>query len=111
MSPKAAGFFTLSELPDSDHLWLLSTGTAIGPFLSILHTDEPWKRFSKIVLVHAVRTEHELAYKEEIKTLLAKHPEQLSMIPFVSRETTDFAIQARVPAAIQDGRLEEQAGS
>jgi ferredoxin-NADP reductase len=36
IAPKAAGFFTLGELSDAGVLWLLSTGTAIGPFLSIL---------------------------------------------------------------------------
>jgi ferredoxin--NADP+ reductase len=32
------------------------------------------------------------------------------MIPFVSREDTDFAIRGRVPAAIEDGRLEARTG-
>jgi ferredoxin--NADP+ reductase len=40
LAPKAAGFFILNEVPDAETLWMLSTGTAIGPFLSILSTDE-----------------------------------------------------------------------
>ncbi len=35
VSPCAAGFLTLSEVPEAKHLWLLSTGIRIGPFLSI----------------------------------------------------------------------------
>jgi ferredoxin--NADP+ reductase len=31
------------------------------------------------------------------------------MIPFVSREDTDFAIHGRIPAAIQDGSLLKRA--
>ncbi len=110
VSPKGAGFFTLSEVPESRYLWMLSTGTALGPFLSILKTDAPWKRFKKITLAHAVRTAEELTYQDTITDLQQSHPGQFSMAPFVSRETTDFALQGRIPAAISDGRLEECAG-
>jgi len=65
---RPAGFLTLNEVPDSRHLWLLSTGTAIGPFLSILKTDEPWQRFERIVLVHAVRLASELSFPETIES-------------------------------------------
>ena len=60
--------------------------------------------------MHAVRTAEELTYGGEIGALLEQHPDQLQYIPFVSREDTDFAIRARVPTAIMDGRLEQRAG-
>jgi len=110
LAPKAAGFFILSELPEADTLWMLATGTALGPFLSILTTAEAWQRYRNIVLVHAVRTADELTYGDEITSLLDQHPEQMQFIPFVSREDTDFAISGRVPVAIEDGRLEQRAG-
>lgn len=110
LAPKASGFLTLSELPPAENLWLLATGTAIGPFLSILKTDEPWQRFAKVVLVHAVRHARELSYQDTIQALASRHPEQFVFIPFVSREDTGFAIKGRIPQAIQDGRLEERAG-
>jgi len=110
IAPRGAGFFVLDEVPDADTLWMLSTGTALGPFLSILTTDAVWQRFKNIVLVHAVRTREELTYSDEIKTLLAAHPEQMQMIPFVSREDTNFAIKGRVPDAIGNGELEARAG-
>jgi ferredoxin--NADP+ reductase len=107
---QAAGFFTLNELPDAGVLWMLSTGTAIGPFLSILANGEVWRRYPRIVLVHAVRTADELGYRERIQTCLQQHPGQLQYIPFVSREDTGFAIKGRVPAAIESGLLEQRAG-
>lgn len=109
VSPKGAGFFTLSEVPPALYLWMLSTGTALGPFLSILKTEQPWQRFRKIVLVHAVRNAAELTYQETIGAITHAHPDQFTMIPFVSREDTDFAIKGRIPAAIEDGRLLERA--
>ena len=110
IAPKGAGFFVLDEVPDAETLWTLSTGTALGPFLSILATEAAWQRFNNIVLVHAVRSAGELTYSDEIRQLLAKHPDQLQFIPFVSREDTDFAIRGRVTTAIEDGRLEKRAG-
>lgn len=110
VATKSSGFFTLSEVPDADDLWMLATGTALGPFLSILKTEEPWQRFKNIVLVHAVRTVPELTYRETIGELEKLHGEQLIVIPFVSREETDFALHGRIPQAIEDGRLEERAG-
>jgi len=110
LAPKGAGFFTLADVPHNEHLWLLSTGTALGPFLSICKTEEPWRRFKKIVLVHAVRHGHELTYQETIERVTQRHPDRFQFIPFISREDTAFAITGRVPAAIQDGRLEARAG-
>ena len=110
IAPRGAGFFVLGELPAADTLWMLATGTALGPFLSILTTPEVWQRYRNVVLVHAVRSAAELTYQDRIQALLGEHPQQLQFIPFVSREATGFAIQDRVPAAIADRRLEERAG-
>jgi len=109
IASKAAGFFTLGELQNAGVLWMLSTGTAIGPFLSILAAGELWRRYPRIVLVHSVRTANELSYRDRIQAELQRHPEQLQYIPFVSREETDFAIRGRVPVGIESGELERRA--
>lgn len=110
LAPNPSGFLVLSEVPDVEYLWMLSTGTGLGPFLSILKTDAPWKRFRKIVLVHAVRHGAELTYRDQLERLLAEHPEQLQLASFVSREEHPGALSGRIPEAIADGRLEEAVG-
>jgi len=110
IAPRSAGFFVLDEVPAADVLWMLSTGTAIGPFLSILTTAQAWRQFRRIVLVHAVRYVPELTYRDEINALLSAHPRQAQYIPFVSREPLDIAIPGRVTAAIVNGTLEARAG-
>ena len=40
----ATGFLTLDEVPAGRDLWLLSTGTAIGPFLSMLADGEAFAK-------------------------------------------------------------------
>lgn len=110
LAPSASGFLTLAEVPEGEHLWLLATGTALGPFLSILGTDAPWQRFSRVVLVHAVRRVEELSYQDEIQLLQARHAGKFVFVPFVSGEDCDFALGGRIPQAIEDGRLEAKAG-
>ena len=99
-----AGFLILSEVPDAETLWLVSTGTGIAPFLSILRTETPWKRFRNVVLVHAVRRADELAYGELVRRTAARY------VTFVSRESAPESLAGRIPAAIADGRLEAAAG-
>jgi len=110
VAPKAAGLLTIDQLPAAKHLYLLATGTGIGPFLSIAKTAQVWDLFEKVVLVHAVRFQDELTYQETIAEVQAKHPEDFIYIPFVSREECDYALTGRIPQAVADGRLEQRAG-
>jgi ferredoxin--NADP+ reductase len=107
VAPNPAGFLVLSELPDAETLWLMSTGTGIAPFLSIMRTDELWRRFRNVVLVHAVRRRDELVYRDMIDA--AKRP-ALRYVTFVSREPSPGSLAGRIPAAVRDGRLEAAAG-
>jgi len=99
-----AGFLVLAEVPDAETLWLISTGTGLAPFLSILRTQTPWQRFKNIVVVHAVRHAMELTYREVIQSTKARY------VSFVSRETAAGSLAGRIPAAIADGSLEKAAG-
>jgi ferredoxin--NADP+ reductase len=110
LAPRPAGFLALSEVPEGENLWLISTGTGIGPFLSILKTDAPWKRFRQVVLVHAVRRAEELTHREIIAQLMRKRGEQMRSVSFVSKEASTGALPGRIPAAIEEGRLEAAAG-
>ena len=110
LAPRANGFFSVGETPEADVLWCLATGTGIGPFLSMLRTVEPWEKFSRVVLVHAVRHAEELTYREVIDSIAGKHGGSFAYIPFVSREAHADALTGRIPEAINDGRLEGRAG-
>lgn len=108
--PRANGFFTVAEVPQSEVLWCLATGTGLGPFLSILRTPEPWEKFGRCVLVHAVRQAQELVYRDAIASIAAAHPGTFKYVPMVSREPHPQALAGRIPAAIVDGRLELRIG-
>ncbi len=106
----ANGFFSVDEVPSADALWCLSTGTGLGPFLSILRTAEPWGKFGRVVLVHAVRYGRELTYPDAIAEIATAHPGAFIFVPIVSREPHPAALGGRIPDAIRDGRLEARAG-
>ncbi|MCX8049691.1 MAG: ferredoxin--NADP reductase [Methylohalobius sp.] len=106
---KPSGFFTLSQVPVARFLWLLATGTALGPFLSILKTELPWQRFEKIVLVHGVRACAELTYQETIARFQRVHANQFQFFASVTREPCLEALPIRIPRAIESGLLEERA--
>ena len=110
VAPNPAGFLVLSEVPEAATLWLVSTGTGIGPFLSILRTPTPWQRFKRVVLVHAARHPVELVYADTIEALGRAHPQQLSVVRITSRELAGDALWGRIPALIADGSLEARAG-
>ncbi|RXJ73485.1 ferredoxin--NADP(+) reductase [Veronia nyctiphanis] len=110
ITENASGFFTLDELPEAENLWLLSSGTALGPYLSMLHGPEIWQRFRKIVLIHAVRFSADLSYQGEINSLKKQHSDQLVVQPFVSREPKEGALSGRITHALEDGLLERVVG-
>jgi len=107
---RANGFFVVSELPDSAALWCLATGTGLGPYLSILRTEEPWEKFDRIVLVHGVRHAADLSYAETIASISRERSGRFTFVPIVSRETHRGALAGRIPDAIRDGRLEAWTG-
>jgi ferredoxin--NADP+ reductase len=111
MSTNPSGFLVLSEVPDAETLWLLATGTGLAPFLSILRTEAPWRRFRNVVLVHAARRARELVYREAIEALSGAHGARFRYVTFVSREPAPGSLAGRIPAAIGDGRLEQAAAA
>ncbi|MBT2150428.1 ferredoxin--NADP reductase [Pseudoalteromonas tetraodonis] len=110
MERRASGFFTLDEVPASEQLWMLSTGTAIGPFLSILQQSEVWQKYKHINLVHGVRQNSDLSYQELINKLIKSHPSQLNYIPVVSREMPLQGLAGRITTVIENNALYEHVG-
>lgn len=110
LAPRGSGFFCIAETAAAPALWCLSTGTGIGPFLSILRSEDPWKKFGRVVLVHAVRYASELTYQGELGEVARSHAGAFDYVPMVSREAHSGALAGRIPAAIEDGRLEARVG-
>ncbi len=103
----ASGFFVLDEVPDCETLWMLATGTAIGPYLSILQYGQDVTRFKNLVLVHAARFAADLSYLPLMLELQQRYEGKLRIQTVVSRESVPGSLTGRVPALIENGELEK----
>src|ERR1043165_1310270 len=63
---KATGTLITDNLLPGKRLLLLSTGTGLPPFPSLIKDPDVYERFDKIVLVHGCRAVAELAYGEQL---------------------------------------------
>ena len=112
---KPVGSLVLDDLRPGRHLYLLSTGTGLAPFISIIQDPETYERFDKVVLIHGVRQVSELAYAHFIEQALPNHEllgelvrDKLVYYPTVTREP--FRHQGRLTDVIASGRLATDIG-
>lgn len=100
INSKSTGTLTLQHVSAGRNLYMLSTGTGLAPFISLIHDADLYQRFESVILVHTVRAIEELAYKQEIETIANPH---LHYVPTVTREP--FAITARGANLFRSGEL------
>src|SRR5512147_864747 len=65
---KPTGTLVLDALQPGRRLILLSTGTGIAPFASLIREPETYERFDEVVLTHTCRTARELDYGHDVVT-------------------------------------------
>lgn len=107
---KPTGTLLLHDLKPAKHLYLLSTGTGLAPFLSIVRDPETWERFDKVVLTHGVRHVADLAYRDYFEHELPNHEyfgeavrEKFIYYPTVTRES--FHNEGRLDELLDSGKL------
>jgi ferredoxin--NADP+ reductase len=103
---KITGFFTVDDTERAEAVWLVSTGTGLAPYLSMLRDGGLWEKYGRAIVVHCVRNAAHLAYADELRAFSASHP--VRYLPIVTREDADGAYRGRIPRALEDGWLEEQ---
>lgn len=105
-APKIIGTFTLHDVPPERNLVLVSTGTGLAPFMSMIRTPETWTPNRKVSIIHGVRYSKDLAYRDEIFALQETQP-NLSYHAFVSREDAQpgFFNKGYVQTLFTDGTL------
>ena len=115
VSRKATGTLVIDNLLSGRNLYLLSTGTGLAPFLSVIKDPETYERFEKVILVHGVRNVSELAYKDSIAEELPNDEllgdlvsEKLIYYPTVTREP--FRHNGRITVLMETGQLYSDLG-
>jgi len=111
LDPKPQGFFTLDYVPPHRQLWLIATGTGLGPFLSMLRSGVVFERSERVLLVHGTRGPAELAHRAELEALESEHGPAFRYLPVLSREQESGLLQGRVTHLLASGELEQRAGT
>lgn len=106
----AAGHFVLNEIPTCKTLWMLATGTAIGPYLSILQEGVGLERIKQIVLVHASRFADDLNYLPLMQQLQKRYNGKIYIQTILSREITTNSLTGHIPVLIKNHHLESTVG-
>jgi len=91
---KTTGTLRNEAINDGKTLWLLSTGTGLAPWPSIIRDLETLERWDDIRVVHSVRNKDDLAYYDDLTTAFANTDpdlselikEKLTYIPIVTGE-------------------------
>jgi ferredoxin/flavodoxin---NADP+ reductase len=107
---KPTGTLVIDYLLPGKRLYLMSSGTGMAPFMSIIRDPATYEKFEEVVLVHSVRQVAELAYHDYLTQELPKHEflgelvtEQLRYYPTVTREP--YKNSGRITDLIVSGKL------
>jgi len=115
LSRKPTGTLIVDNLLPGKNLYLISTGTGLAPFMSIIKDPEAYEQFDKVILTHGTRYTSELAYRDIIKEELPDNEyfgelirEKLIYYPTVTRD--EFETQGRITDAMESGKLAKDIG-
>ena len=107
---KPTGTLVIDYLLPGKRLYMMSSGTGLAPFLSIIRDPATYEKFAEVVLVHGVREVAELAYRDTITTELPQDEflgemvsAQLRYYPTVTREA--FEHTGRITDLIESSKL------
>lgn len=110
---QSQGFLTADRFKDGRDLWLMSTGTGLAPYISMVRDHVLWQQFENIVIVLSVRERSDLGYTEELKFLADNSPRpggaKLQFVTTLTRDKLEGALSGRINALIESGELERAA--
>lgn len=111
----AQGFFIPQRFVDGRDLIMLSTGSGIAPFLSMLHQPEIWQRFENLALAHSVSYTSDLIFNDYIvkmteHPLVGEYHHKLKFVPITTRETDTDCLHFRLPESLKNGSLAQSFG-
>jgi len=110
LGKKSTGTLVLDALKPGKRLYLISTGTGIAPFASIIREPETYEKFDEIILTHTCRFAKDLAYGIDLQANVIDDPlvgeeasSKLRHYATTTREPTDQ--MGRITDLIDTGKL------
>ncbi len=112
---KATGTLVVDALTPAKRLFMISTGTGIAPFASLVRDPDTYEKFDEIIVTHTCRDHAELAYGVELFEKLAADPligelteGRVTLYSTTTREITPR--MGRITRLIENGRFYEDLG-
>jgi ferredoxin--NADP+ reductase len=101
LGPKITGHFTLESVPADAHVVLVSTGTGLAPYVSMIRTEitkYPKRMWS---ILHGVRHSWELSYRDELSAY-ARLFNNFAYFPIISRPNLEKVPYKGMSGYVQD---------
>ncbi len=115
LRPRPVGTLIIDALLPGKRLWLLSTGTGVAPFASLIQDPETYEKFDSVILMHTCRQVEELAYSRKLVDELLEHEylteivkDKLVYYPSTTREVSEN--QGRITDTLQTPQFFESLG-
>ncbi len=107
---KPTGTLVLDALLPGKRLWMLSTGTGVAPFASLMREPETYEKFEHVVLTQTCRMNSELAYGQHLAYNLANDPlvgdtaaQKFQRYATTTREPSKY--MGRITDLIENGKV------
>ena len=112
---KPVGTLVLDALKPGKRLYMISTGTGIAPFASLIRDPETYEKFDQVILTQTCREAAELTYGNELVEAV-KDDELIGefarekLVHFTSVTREDGPVKGRVTDMIESGELFDRLG-
>jgi ferredoxin--NADP+ reductase len=109
MRKKSTGTLVNDALLPGKRLWMLSTGTGIAPFASLIREPDTYEKFDEVILTHTCRDVAELAYGQDLVAAVKDDPlcgefaKNLRLYSTTTRE--DYQFQGRITDLMASGKI------
>ncbi|TIS91605.1 MAG: ferredoxin--NADP reductase, partial [Mesorhizobium sp.] len=115
MRQKSTGTLVVDALTPAKRLFMISTGTGIAPFASLLRDPDTYEKFDQLILTHTCRDNAELIYGQELVAALESDPligeltaGRVTLYNSTTRE--ESARMGRITALIGSGKFYSDLG-
>jgi ferredoxin/flavodoxin---NADP+ reductase len=107
---KPTGTLVLDALRPGGRLYMISTGTGLAPFASLIRDPETYERFDEVVLTHTCREAEELAFGHEVVAAAFADPlvgeeAQAKLRHVTSLTRAPHPLTGRITNLIADGQF------
>ncbi len=113
LSPKVTGMFVLSDVPPDQNIIMISTGTGLAPYMSMLRSQLECNATRRYAVLHGARHSWDLGYRSELIAYehLCRNFYYLPVISRPNQENTPWGgLTGYVQQIWESGKLAETMG-